>query len=68
MNAEELNKMTHFWCETCNAIRPVIFDKCPTPDISRKYVGGDICCEKCSLVIATCFVIKTEDVPIVDEE
>lgn len=43
---------THIYCEICG-IQPVIIEPAHTEDISGKYIGGDLVCDTCKLVIAT---------------
>ncbi len=51
------NPATHFYCESCGEIRTVIFEILkPIVSIKPgKWLGGDIVCEECKLVIATAY-------------
>lgn len=44
---------THTYCQKCDAIQPAIFDGLDGPDWSGKFVGIDVVCGHCKLVINT---------------
>lgn len=44
---------THHYCHECKAIQPVIRDDKPGMDISGAFVGCDIICYVCAIIIAT---------------
>jgi hypothetical protein len=50
-----LSNITHFWCPLCDAIQPAFFEGFDNIDVSGQFVGGDIVCETCRLVIATAY-------------
>jgi hypothetical protein len=53
-----MTDFTHAYCETCNAIRPVIQESLTGPDTSRKFIGGDLLCNECRFIIATLYERK----------
>jgi hypothetical protein len=64
-----LSNITHFWCPLCDAIQPAFFEGFDNIDVSGQFVGGDIVCETCRLVIATAYdLIPTTIIPPLDSE
>ena len=50
-------KATHVYCDSCDDIMPIAkdgFDLVTSDDLDE-FVGGELVCKRCSLVIATVF-------------
>jgi hypothetical protein len=43
----------HFWCEACEGTSSVTYFDSRIPDITGRYVGGDVICDQCHQIIAT---------------
>lgn len=48
-------RMTHYWCQVCDAIRPAFFEGDHNVNVTGKFKGGDIVCEECNFIIATAY-------------
>lgn len=55
-----LDTITHFWCEVCREIQPVIVESMNHFDVTASFRGGDIVCKKCNFVITTAYVSNVE--------
>lgn len=51
---------THVYCEVCHNIQPAIFEPLTAPDYSARFLGGDIVCKVCALVIVTLYKKKVK--------
>ena len=48
---------THIWCDTCQAIRPVVIVDMHADDASGAYTeASDLRCDFCGFVIATLYL------------
>lgn len=50
------HNFTHIYCENCKKITECRADDKLYEDTSGQYIGGDLCCAVCFLVIATVYV------------
>lgn len=48
----DLAKYPRVWCDTCDAMKPVLFDEMPK-DALNDHAAMDIQCADCYLIIAT---------------
>jgi hypothetical protein len=46
---------THIYCSNCEAIQPANFEPLTVDDETGCYLGGDIACTVCGLIIATLY-------------
>ena len=54
-----MSEATHIYCESCGSIQPIIIEPLTAADESNEYLGGDLLCCTCHLVITTIFKVKT---------
>lgn len=52
-----LDAITHFWCEVCGKIQPILFEGAKTQDTTGEFAGGDIVCQQCHFIIATAYSV-----------
>ena len=50
------HSFTHIYCDNCKKITECNADDKLYEDTSGNYVGGDLCCAACFLVIATVYI------------
>ena len=47
--------VSHAWCDSCKAVRLALFEKLSHTSLDGCYIGGDVVCGECYLVIATLY-------------
>ena len=50
---EDLASATHIYCRSCKGIKPMIIDPLCGRDMTGQFVGIDLVCGNCRLIIAT---------------
>jgi hypothetical protein len=58
-----MSDFTHAWCELCEKIQPVKREDLHGEDTTGKFLGGDILCTECGLVLLTVYVPKSQSTP-----
>lgn len=55
VNSVSIDDYQYIYCDNCKSINRLVFDKKDGLDVTGKYLGKDLNCGQCRLVISTVY-------------